>query len=92
MKTVKLIEVSEELLNSIIGESEAKLTSEGKSTNNQNSDNLVSQKELCKRLGITEATAINLKNKGIISPFGSLGRKVYYNWENVLAQMKKAHI
>jgi hypothetical protein len=92
MKKIRFIEVPEEMLSSIVQNSVIDTGPVDSSTQRSSTGDVISQKELCKRLGITEATAINLKNKGIISPFGSLGRKVYYNWENVLAQMKKAHI
>jgi len=45
--------------------------------------NIINRAELCKRLDITEPTAIRWGKKGRIPCF-RIGSRVLYNWENVI--------
>lgn len=49
---------------------------------------LIDQKELCRRLDVTEVTLWKWRKDGRI-PFLSLDRKVWYIWEDVIAAMRE---
>lgn len=48
---------------------------------------IISREELCKRLKITEPTAIRWGKKGKI-PFFCIGSNVRYNWQKVLDSLE----
>lgn len=54
----------------------------------QGPDEILTRKELCGRLQVTEQTIINLERKGNIPRF-FLGSSVRYNWREVLAALNK---
>lgn len=49
---------------------------------------IIDREELCKRLGITEPTAIRWGKRGKI-PVLRIGSAVRYNWVNVLKALEK---
>lgn len=48
---------------------------------------IIDRKELCKRLKITEPTAIRWGKKGKIPSF-SIGSNIRYNWQSVINQLE----
>lgn len=48
---------------------------------------IIDRKELCKRLSITEPTAIRWDKKGKIPSF-NIGSNVRYNWKTVLEKLE----
>lgn len=53
----------------------------------QNHENPIDTKELCKRLAITEPTAIRWRKKGKI-PYLSIGSSIRYDWNAVLTALQ----
>jgi hypothetical protein len=50
-------------------------------------ENIVDTAEICRRLGITEPTAIRYRKKGKI-PFFTIGSAIRYNWQKVLESLE----
>lgn len=55
---------------------------------NKISTEIIDRKELCKRLAITEPTAIRWERKGKI-PFFRIGSNIRYNWQSVVNTLEK---
>ena len=49
---------------------------------------IIDRKELCKRLAITEPTAIRWERKGKI-PYFRIGSNIRYNWQSVINTLEK---
>lgn len=52
-----------------------------------NRKEIISRDELCKRLSITEPTAIRWEKKGVIPCF-RIGSSVRYNWDEVITALE----
>ena len=56
-------------------------------TVNQQQENPIDTKELCKRLAITEPTVIRWRKKGKI-PYLTIGSSIRYDWNAVLTALQ----
>ncbi|MBM3887214.1 helix-turn-helix domain-containing protein [Candidatus Dependentiae bacterium] len=57
-------------------------------TQNISLTEIIDRRELCKRLAITEPTAIRWSKKGKI-PFFRIGKSIRYNWQIVIDTLEK---
>jgi len=83
MKKTVLISMPMEELKQMISEAVSSGSISLPGANEGKKVNIINRAELCKRLDITEPTAIRWGKKGRIPCF-RIGSRVLYNWENVI--------